>query len=69
MEEREKGLQGQHRQLLEGMEGRGQQGQSKGQQSANQPKIVPPQGGSGTAPPQSQNKPKEVGANHVARQE
>jgi hypothetical protein len=25
----------------------------------NNPKIVPPQGGSGTAPPQGQNKPKK----------
>lgn len=37
--------------IQKGMQGRIQQGQNNG----NQPKIVPPQGGSGTAPPQSQN--------------
>jgi hypothetical protein len=41
--------------VQEGAQGRIPQCQNSG----NQPKIVPPQGGSGTAPPQGQNKPKK----------
>lgn len=43
--------------VQEGAQGRGQQ---SNQNSVNQPMIVPPQGGSGTAPPQGQsNQPKK----------
>ena len=50
-----KGIQGNPWQLSEGIQGARQGAQTNNQVTSNQPRVVPPRGGSGTARPQGNN--------------